>query len=56
MALLTQVGRAAACNRLHSVEQRASRWILQTHDRVEADVFTPARASRMAPWGRRPAS
>ena len=40
MALLTQVGRSAACNRLHSVEQRASRWILQTHDRVEADVFT----------------
>ena len=39
MALMTQIGRSAACNRLHSVEQRASRWILQTHDRVEADAF-----------------
>jgi CRP-like cAMP-binding protein len=39
MALLTQVGRSVACNRLHTVEQRASRWILQTHDRVEADAF-----------------
>jgi CRP-like cAMP-binding protein len=39
MALLTQVGRGAACNRLHTAQQRASRWILQTHDRVEADAF-----------------
>ena len=36
---MTQIARSAACNRLHSVEQRASRWILQTHDRVEADAF-----------------
>ena len=40
MALMTQVARAAACNRVHSVEQRASRWVLQTHDRVEGDRFT----------------
>ncbi len=39
MALMTQIARSAACNRLHSVEQRASRWILQTHDRVDADAF-----------------
>src|SRR3954465_4702564 len=29
MALMTQIARAAACNRLHSVEQRATRWIMQ---------------------------
>ena len=40
MALMTQVARGAACNRVHSVEQRASRWVLQTHDRVEGDRFT----------------
>ena len=40
MALMTQVARSAACNRVHSVEQRASRWLLQTHDRVEGDRFT----------------
>ncbi len=30
---------SSACNRLHSVEQRASRWLLQTHDRVGRDEF-----------------
>ena len=40
MALMTQVARGAACNRVHSVEQRASRWLFQTHDRVEGDRFT----------------
>ncbi len=40
MALMTQVARGAACNRVHSVEQRASRWLLQTHDRVEGDRFS----------------
>ena len=39
MALLTQVVRVAACNRLHSRRQRASRWIVETHDRVDADHF-----------------
>ncbi len=39
MALMTQIARGSACNRLHSPEQRASRWLLQTHDRVEADDF-----------------
>ncbi len=29
----------SACNRLHSVEQRASRWLLHTRDRVGADEF-----------------
>jgi CRP-like cAMP-binding protein len=39
MALMTQIARGAACNRSHSVTERASRWLLQTHDRVGADRF-----------------
>lgn len=30
---------SSACNRLHSVEQRASRWLLHTHDRLGSDEF-----------------
>jgi CRP-like cAMP-binding protein len=40
MALMTQIARGAACNRIHSTEQRAGRWLLQTHDRVDGDRFT----------------
>jgi CRP-like cAMP-binding protein len=29
----------AACNALHDVTQRCCRWLLQTHDRVDADEF-----------------
>ena len=36
---MTQIARSAACNRLHTIEQRAGRWILQTHDRVGSDSF-----------------
>ncbi|HET6551372.1 MAG TPA: Crp/Fnr family transcriptional regulator [Solirubrobacter sp.] len=39
MALMTQVARGAACNRVHPPEQRAARWLLQTHDRVDGDGF-----------------
>ena len=28
-----------ACNRVHRVEQRCARWLLQTHDRVGSDQF-----------------
>ena len=28
-----------ACNALHGLEQRCSRWLLQTHDRVRSDEF-----------------
>jgi CRP-like cAMP-binding protein len=34
VALLQQACRNAACNRLHSVEQRMARWLLFTNDRV----------------------
>jgi CRP-like cAMP-binding protein len=37
--LLTQTAQAAACNRLHPVEQRLARWLLMTHDRVGEDRF-----------------
>jgi CRP-like cAMP-binding protein len=38
-ALFTLVGRNAACNRLHYMEQRCARWLLMTHDRVASDEF-----------------
>jgi CRP-like cAMP-binding protein len=37
--LIAQLSQSAACNRLHSVEKRACRWLLLTHDRVESDQF-----------------
>lgn len=36
-ALITQISQTAVCNRLHSVEQRLSRWLLLCHDRVRSD-------------------
>jgi CRP-like cAMP-binding protein len=36
-ALITQISQTAVCNRLHSVEQRSSRWLLLCHDRVGSD-------------------
>lgn len=38
-AIFTQVAQSAACNRLHSVEERCARWLLMTHDRVISDEF-----------------
>ena len=38
-ALMTQVARSAACNQVHSIEERAARWLLMTHDRVGSDEF-----------------
>jgi CRP-like cAMP-binding protein len=38
-ALMNQLSQSVACNRLHSVEQRCCRWLLQTRDRVESDEF-----------------
>jgi CRP-like cAMP-binding protein len=39
LALFTQVAQASACNRIHRIHQRCARWLLQTHDRVDADEF-----------------
>jgi CRP-like cAMP-binding protein len=36
-ALITQISQTAVCNRLHSVDQQLSRWLLLSHDRVNAD-------------------
>jgi CRP-like cAMP-binding protein len=38
-ALMSMIARAVACNALHSVQQRACRWLLFTHDRVGVDEF-----------------
>jgi CRP-like cAMP-binding protein len=35
--LMKQVAQTAACNRLHTVEERLSRWLLMCHDRVDSD-------------------
>jgi CRP-like cAMP-binding protein len=40
LALLTQVGQAVACNALHSILERAARWLLTSHDRVMMDEFS----------------
>jgi CRP-like cAMP-binding protein len=38
-ALFGQIAQAAACNRLHTNEERLSRWLLMSHDRVGVDYF-----------------
>jgi CRP-like cAMP-binding protein len=38
-ALFGQIAQAAACNRLHSSEERLSRWLLMSQDRVESSQF-----------------
>jgi CRP-like cAMP-binding protein len=38
-ALFGQISQAAACNRLHTNEERLSRWLLMSHDRVGCDEF-----------------
>ena len=36
-ALITQISQTAVCNRLHAVDQQLCRWLLLSHDRVNAD-------------------
>jgi len=37
--LMKQVTQTAACNRIHTVKERLSRWLLMCHDRMESDEF-----------------
>jgi CRP-like cAMP-binding protein len=37
--LLAQVQQSVACNALHALENRLSRWLLQTHDCVDGDAI-----------------
>lgn len=36
--VFAQIAQTSACNRLHDIEARASRWLLQAHDRFGQDV------------------
>ncbi len=38
-AFFNQVAQSAACNTFHVLEQRCSRWLLMTHDRMQSDEF-----------------
>jgi CRP-like cAMP-binding protein len=38
-ATMVQLSQNVACNRLHSTEQRAARWLLMTADRVDSLTF-----------------
>lgn len=40
LALIAQISQNVACNRAHTVEERAARWLLMTHDRVHQASFT----------------
>jgi CRP-like cAMP-binding protein len=36
---MTELSQSVACNRLHTLEERAARWLLLTHDRVHGNSF-----------------
>ena len=38
-AVLNLAAQTAACNRLHSVEQRCARWLLMSSDRTQSDML-----------------
>ena len=38
-AMVHQISQTAACNHVHSVQERMCRWLLTTHDRVGNDDF-----------------
>lgn len=38
-ATMVQVAQSVVCNNSHELEQRAARWLLTTHDRVDGDEF-----------------
>lgn len=39
LTLLQQISQSAACNTLHTVDKRCSRWLLMCHDRAGEDEF-----------------
>ncbi len=39
VAFVAALAQTAACNRLHSLEERMCRWLLTTSDRLDADEF-----------------
>jgi CRP-like cAMP-binding protein len=39
-ASANQIAQTAACNRLHFLEQRCSRWLLIAHDSARGDTFS----------------
>ena len=39
ISLFALVAQSAACNRMHPLVERCARWLLMTHDRVDAPVF-----------------
>jgi CRP-like cAMP-binding protein len=39
LCLFHEVARTAACNRLHTIEQRLARWLLLCGDQLAADVY-----------------
>jgi len=38
--LLVQTAQTAACNRVHQIEERLSRWLLMCYDRVQTDYLS----------------
>jgi CRP-like cAMP-binding protein len=38
-AMIAHLSQNVACNRLHDLNERFGRWILEVHDRVQADEF-----------------
>jgi CRP-like cAMP-binding protein len=38
-AVLDLASQTAACNRLHSIEQRCARWVLMSSDRIPSDII-----------------
>jgi CRP-like cAMP-binding protein len=38
-ALTRQILQGAACNHLHTIEERCARWLLISHDRADRDTF-----------------
>lgn len=39
VAMVSQRAQTVACNRLHGLDERAARWLLLLHDRIEGDAF-----------------